>query len=382
MPPRKKTKNAVSPTQTQPVVNTRKPLTKAQLVGLQDHMLAKFHCKHIAHPYQMEGIEAQLQMRDVLVHAGTGMGKTTIAAGPHAHPSSAGKIMLMISPLIALHDEQFWYLLLRMAARYCSLPKWVKGMHLRPLNHTPEGSYDSYFFCAPPSSDTTRPQYWRSANVSILVRGIQHPLNTYANLDFMVAGFNSKENIKKMFIYADNITTGVEIIDHLTSLLPPELRDVGCNIPDIDVVFQWKLPASMSLFVQRAGRAARAKGRTGLAILLVEPSAYGIELAEGVSGKITGAKPKREASDKEKESNAEKREKAKKKKAYAKSRGVLRGSAGGKHDTIFIVETPALDPEAQNEGLLVLVQTMECRRAVLTLIYNNKPAREAYCALL
>ncbi|KAJ7347778.1 hypothetical protein DFH08DRAFT_648615, partial [Mycena albidolilacea] len=52
----------------------------------------------------------------------------------------------------------------------------------------------------------------------------------------------------------------------------------GCNIPDIDVVVQWKLPALISFFVQRAGRAAWASGQTGLTILLVEPSAYGINL--------------------------------------------------------------------------------------------------------
>lgn len=105
MPPCKKAKTGL-PARTETAANTRKPLTKAELVGLQDHMFAKFQCKHIARQYQIDGIEAQLQMRDVLVHAGTGMGKTTIAAGPHAHPTSAGKVTLMISPLIALHDEQ------------------------------------------------------------------------------------------------------------------------------------------------------------------------------------------------------------------------------------------------------------------------------------
>jgi superfamily II DNA helicase RecQ len=105
MPPRKK-KSAAPPPRPQNTPNARKPLTKAELVGLQDHMLAKFQCKHLARQFQMDGIEAQLQMRDVLVHAGTGMGKTTIAAGPHAHPTSVGKVTLMISPLIALHDEQ------------------------------------------------------------------------------------------------------------------------------------------------------------------------------------------------------------------------------------------------------------------------------------
>ena len=31
----------------------------------------------------------------------------------------------------------------------------------------------------------------------------------------------------------------------------------GCNIHDIDLVVQWKLPGSISAFIQRAGRAAR-----------------------------------------------------------------------------------------------------------------------------
>ena len=55
--------------------------------------------------FQMEAISAQLKREDVLVHAGTGLGKTAIAAGPHAHPSAVGKVTLMVSPLLALHDE-------------------------------------------------------------------------------------------------------------------------------------------------------------------------------------------------------------------------------------------------------------------------------------
>lgn len=55
--------------------------------------------------YQMQAICAQLKREDVLVHAGTGLGKTAIAAGPHAHPSAIGKVTLMVSPLLALHDE-------------------------------------------------------------------------------------------------------------------------------------------------------------------------------------------------------------------------------------------------------------------------------------
>ncbi|KAJ7768855.1 P-loop containing nucleoside triphosphate hydrolase protein [Mycena metata] len=498
MPPHKKTKTAL-PSRTQAAANTRKPLTKAELVGLADLMRAKFESPHRARQYQMDGIEAQLQMRDVLVHAGTGMGKTTIAAGPHAHPTSAGKVTLMISPLIALHDEQVEtfreeFKLKATAVNSSNggctievLQEIVRGDHqivlispemvlsrrfIREVLRNAEfgrrilsvvvdeahvvshwgasfrkkygtlGMIRAFLPRGTPvvALSATLPARIRNdvlsklqfgqdyanvdvgndrPNVSIIVRGIHYPLNTYADLDFIVAGIRTKEDIKKTFIYADNIATGVEIIDHLISLLPPELRDVvqgydppfrpynaalskeyrrkamklfkagtirilvctdaagmGCNIPDIDVVVQWKLPASISLFVQRAGRAARASGRTGLAILLVEPSAYGIDLAEGITTKTSGGKGKKKV-EKEKETSAEKREKAKKKKDYAKLRGVQRGGggAGGKHDAIFVVETPALDPEAQDEGLLVFVQTMKCRRAVLTEIYNNKLAQ-------
>ena len=56
--------------------------------------------------FQMEAIEAQLKLLNILCHAGTGLGKMAIVAGPQMHPSSKGKVTLMVSLLIALHDEQ------------------------------------------------------------------------------------------------------------------------------------------------------------------------------------------------------------------------------------------------------------------------------------
>lgn len=40
---------------------------------------------------------------------------------------------------------------------------------------------------------------------------------------------------------------------------------------------QWKLPDSTSVWVQQAGRAAWGFGRVGLAVLLVEKSAFGLD---------------------------------------------------------------------------------------------------------
>ncbi|KAJ6617841.1 P-loop containing nucleoside triphosphate hydrolase protein [Mycena sp. CBHHK59/15] len=441
----------------------------------------------------MEGIIGQLQMRDVLVHAGTGSGKTAIAAGPHAHKSSQGKVTLMISPLIALHDEQVEtfrdeFKLKAIAVNSSNggckievLKEIVNGEHqivlISPemvlsrrfirevlrntefgkrvlsvvvdeahvVSHwgasfrkkygtlgiiraflprgTPVVALSATLPARIRSDVLSKLQFSRDyvsidigndrPNVSLVIRAIQHPLNTYADLDFTVAGATNPSEIKKAFIYADNIATGIEIIDHLNELLPPESQKegiirpynavlskeyrrevmaqfksgkirilvctdaagMGCNIPDIDLVVQWKLPGSVSIFVQRAGRAARGPGRQGLAVLLVEQSAYGIDVEEEIAAKSGPVRAKRGKGKAEPavESEAAKKRRAQKRKAHAKARGVNRGSAGGRHDVIFVRDTPPLDPEAANEGLHVLAQTGLCRRLVVTDIYQNKP---------
>ncbi|KAF8210857.1 P-loop containing nucleoside triphosphate hydrolase protein [Mycena galopus ATCC 62051] len=476
MPPRKAPKTAPRLKETP---NKRKLLTKTELRGLEDDIKAKFQWEHTVKAHQLEGIIGQLQMRDVLVHAGTGSGKTAIAAGPHAHKSSEGKVMLMISPLIALHDEQVdtfreEFKLKAIAVNSSNggckievLKEIVSGEHqivlispemalsrrfIREVLRNTEfgkrvlsvvvdeahvvshwgasfrkkygtlGIIRAFLLRGTPvvALSATLPARIRSdvlsklqfsrdyvsidigndrPNVSLVVRAIQHPINTYADLDFVVDGIKKR----KAFVYADNIATGVEIADHLEEgLIRPynaalskeyrreamrlfksgEIRvlvctdaaGMGCNIPDIDLVVQWKLPGSVSIFVQRAGRAGRAPGRTGLAVLLVEQSAYGIDLEEEVASKAAPARAKRGKgkADQSVESDTVKKQRAQKRKAHAKARGVHRGCVGGKHDAIFVHDTPPLDPEAANEGLHVLVQTGLCRRLVLTEIYQNK----------
>jgi hypothetical protein len=68
---------------------------------------------------------------------------------------------------------------------------------------------------------------------------------------------------------------------------------------------------------------------------------------------------------------------AKDKTAFAKARGAKRGShREGSSDAILVKAQPPLDPDAEDEGLTVLVQTGLCRRKMLTLIFGNKPAGE------
>ncbi|KDR71310.1 hypothetical protein GALMADRAFT_1345788 [Galerina marginata CBS 339.88] len=442
----------------------------------------------------MEGIIAQLKRQDVLIHAGTGMGKTAVAAGPHAHPSAKGRVTIMVSPLIALHDEMVetfrdefelsavavnssnggcssdrlkqivcgdWQIVLISPEQLLSrafinevlkdpefkqrilsvvideahvISHWGSGFRKK---YGELGTIRSFLFKSTPivALSATMPGRVRRdilrilrfdqknfvnidvgndrPNVSIVIRGIHHPLNTYADLDFIINHLaQTSFDISKTFVYCDNIAMGTEIIDHLTELLPFHLRKfgiirpynatfskeyrkavmkefregrvrilvctdaagMGCNIPDIDLVVQWKVPGSVSAFVQRAGRCARAAGHVGLAVLLAEQSVYSTMLNEhgnkpAKSKFKKGEKRKGAAASNKQQTN----EDSKARKNYAIARGGQRGSNDPTHDAILVRDHPAIDDKAEDEGLYSLIQSGVCRRSVLTRIYGNNP---------
>ena len=65
-------------------------------------------------------------------------------------------------------------------------------------------------------------------NVSIVVRAMHHPMNTYRDLRFVIPeGVQSIDQVKKTFIYADSIAEAEEIENYLYSLCPKELREQG-----------------------------------------------------------------------------------------------------------------------------------------------------------
>lgn len=83
-----------------------KALEDADLEDLAEKMKDRFKWTHSPRAFQLDAIKAQLKRQDVVVHAGTGSGKTAIAAGPFALQKTRGRLILMVSPLIALQDEQ------------------------------------------------------------------------------------------------------------------------------------------------------------------------------------------------------------------------------------------------------------------------------------
>ncbi|KAJ7727280.1 P-loop containing nucleoside triphosphate hydrolase protein [Mycena maculata] len=153
--------------------------------------------------------------------------------------------------------------------------------------------------------------------VAHVVCAMEHPMNSYCDLDFVVdKDMQVPCDIPLAFLYCDDTKEGAEIIDHLNDRVHPDYRarrlirpynasmsreyhdavmqlflagimrvlvctdaaGMGCDIPDIELVVQWKTPPNMSSWIQRLGCAARGLGRKGLAVMLVERTAVGVRL--------------------------------------------------------------------------------------------------------
>ena len=139
----------------------------------------------------------------------------------------------------------------------------------------------------------------------------------------------------------------------------------GCNIPDTDIVGQ-ETNGHRINSIQRAGRAPRAAGRTGVLFLLVEKSNYDADLDKVCENdRKSQAKkpydnhriiPKRKTKD------------------YAVKGGILRGGCGGlTHGVADGIDVP-VDVSSNDKGVYDLVQSTTCRCGVLTKIYRNEKA--------
>jgi superfamily II DNA helicase RecQ len=153
----------------------------------------------------------------------------------------------------------------------------------------------------------------------------------------------------------------------------------GCDIPDIDFVVQWKAPASTSSWVQRAGRAARAPGREGLAVLLVEKTAFETNPA-AMSEKAAPTKANRsQVAQRGRGRGRGGGRGGKRGASYAVLHGQKRGTRSGINDAITVRDEPSLSDDAPAEGLFVFIQTTICRRRVLEKVFANEPSSK-FCA--
>ncbi|KZT71233.1 P-loop containing nucleoside triphosphate hydrolase protein, partial [Daedalea quercina L-15889] len=263
-------------------------------------------------------------------------------------------------------------------------------------------------------------------NVSIVVRSCEHPQNTLRDLDFIIPSKVDKpQDIPKTYVYVERIETGNEIIEHLEALLAQrnaslatrglirpfnatmsaeyrksamqafrgsgidntdngvghdhpirvlvctDAAGMGCNIPDIDIVVQWKLPKKLSNFIQRAGRVARGRNRTGIAILIVERTAYSTDIQTAAT--ISAADEARSKMGMKGKSPPARQKKTSGKKAakgYAVLHGLNRGcSSSCANVPLDPSDQPPIDPDAEDEGLLAFVQSTTCRRDVWRQVY-------------
>lgn len=69
-------------------------------------------------------------------------------------------------------------------------------------------------------------------NVSLVVLAIEHPMNTFADLDFVIPDVVGQAgDIPKTMIYADDIAAGTGIMDRLATRVPESLRESGIIRP-------------------------------------------------------------------------------------------------------------------------------------------------------
>ncbi|KAJ7873029.1 hypothetical protein B0H13DRAFT_1633633 [Mycena leptocephala] len=245
---------------------------------------------------------------------------------------------------------------------------------------------------------------------------MEHPANSYRDLDFLVDPSATPEEIKLAFVYSDDTQDGGKIVDHLNGRVNKTYRDRGlvrpynagmsrqyrahvmslfkagivrilvctdaagmeCDIPNIELVVQWKLPQNLSSWIQRAGRAARGPGMQGMAVMLVEKSAYEVSMAadnptpsgtppirgRGAQGRVRGIGGR---------GGSGRRGGKNQGKDYAESHGQKRGWFKGLNDGIKVLEDShaEIPADAPAEGLYAVVQATICRRVILSRIFKN-----------
>ncbi|KAJ7486592.1 P-loop containing nucleoside triphosphate hydrolase protein [Mycena latifolia] len=454
--------------------------------------------------FQLECMEGQVLGRDIVLHAATGAGKTGIAAGPHLLPSSKGKVTLLVSPLLSLHEEQvetfkdefsLKAIAINSAHRGCTkeiMETVVAGEH-QIVIISPEMLLSRRFIdgvlrkpefgarclsvfideahCVSHWGASFRKQYGSigiiraflpravpiiavSATlthrvhmdilsklqinpndyiyvnisndrpaVSQVVRSMEHPMNSYRDLDFLIPETTARpEDIPKTFLYSDDTKDGAAIIDYLNARVPADFRarglarpynasmskeyrdtvmelfkagvirilvstdaaGMGCDLADVDIVVQWKAPKNMSSWIQRAGRAARGRGREGLAVMIVERTAFeanptGIQETNLDPGDAPsrgrGAARGGRGRGRGRAGRGRGRGGAKLGKDHAVLHGQKRGSYGGKNDSVVCQPEPEITNDAPGEGLYIYIQSTTCRAAVQATIFGNKTLR-------
>jgi len=102
-----------------------------------------------------------------------------------------------------------------MVAMSATLPSWVRRDVMSKLQF----DEDNYTYL---NLGNDRP------NVSLAVRAIQNPIDSYSDLDFLIPSTAQEPNdVEKAFVYSDNITVGSDMMEHLYEISPNAFREAG-----------------------------------------------------------------------------------------------------------------------------------------------------------
>ncbi|KAI9066924.1 P-loop containing nucleoside triphosphate hydrolase protein [Trametes sanguinea] len=179
-------------------------------------------------------------------------------------------------------------------------------------------------------------------DVYLTVRKIQHSLNSFKDLEALVPDRSPGARIPRFLAFFDNKEESVKAATVLQALLPaeeqhkvvwfnsdctPEFREyategfqdkklyglyctdsfgMGVDIPDVEVVVQWRVTCDLDTLWQRFGRAARGQGREGVAILYAEAKYFDEERQEAAK-RAEKRRKKAQQKSAEKEVNKRKR---------------------------------------------------------------------------
>ncbi len=141
------------------------------------------------------------------------------------------------------------------------------------------------------------------------------------------------------------------------------------------------MPATFSNWIQRAGRAARGRARTGLAILIAERTVFNTDLVTEAAPSTTAVKPgakkkKRKDDDDLKAAETMTKPDSKETRAYAIAHGLNRGGSQ-MADTPPAGLQPLLNPDSADEGLLTFIQSVTCRRKVWAEAFESPMASKS-----
>lgn len=92
----------------------------------------------------------------------------------------------------------------------------------RDVLHKLEYDPDNYIFI---NEGNDRP------NVAQIIRSMEHPMNSFRDIDFVIPELTSPTDIPKAFVYVDDITIGGELSDYLNSRVDNKFRHLGLVRP-------------------------------------------------------------------------------------------------------------------------------------------------------